>query len=119
MRPNIYIGKVDKSAMYRKWYYEVIIDHIEVVTHLEPHFRVGWANTRGMAFSSTSDPHFDLSFRSKAMFLIQVEAPNGAVMVLEMTAIHLDSMAQTFGTPVDPILFDLCPKISHICRKMM
>lgn len=47
MRPNIYIGKVDKSTMFRKWYYEVIIDHIEVVTHLEPHFRVGWANTKG------------------------------------------------------------------------
>jgi ryanodine receptor 2 len=51
MRPNIYIGKVDSSAMYRRWYYEVIIDHIEVVTHLEPHFRVGWANTKGTVVS--------------------------------------------------------------------
>lgn len=49
MRPNIYIGKVEVSAMYRRWYYEVIIDHIEVVTHLEPHFRVGWANTKGLS----------------------------------------------------------------------
>src|SRR5699024_12281373 len=23
MRPNIYVGKVDNSAMYRKWYFEV------------------------------------------------------------------------------------------------
>ena len=47
MRPNFYVGKVENSAMYRKWYFEVIIDHIEMVTHLEPHFRCGWANTQG------------------------------------------------------------------------
>ncbi|KAH9493479.1 Ryanodine receptor 2 [Dermatophagoides farinae] len=47
MRPNIYVGKVENSAMYRKWYFEVMIDHIEMVSHLEPHFRVGWANTNG------------------------------------------------------------------------
>ena len=48
MRPNIYVGKVEDSAMYRKWYFEVIIDHIETVSHLDPHFRVGWANTKGL-----------------------------------------------------------------------
>lgn len=47
MRPNIYVGKVENSAMYRKWYFEVIVDHIEAVSHLDPHFRVGWANTNG------------------------------------------------------------------------
>ena len=47
MRPNIYVGKVENSAMYRKWYFEVIIDHIETVSNFEPHFRVGWANTTG------------------------------------------------------------------------
>ncbi|RWS13212.1 ryanodine receptor-like protein, partial [Dinothrombium tinctorium] len=47
MRPNIYVGKVERSAMYRRWYYELTIDHIESVTHLRPHFRVGWANTVG------------------------------------------------------------------------
>lgn len=50
MRPNIYVGKVENSAMYRKWYFEVIIDHIETVSNFEPHFRVGWANTTGLFF---------------------------------------------------------------------
>lgn len=55
MRPNIYIGKVDRSAMFRRWYFEATIDHIETVTHLEPHFRVGWANTKGIANSFELD----------------------------------------------------------------
>lgn len=47
MHPNIFVGKVDGSAMFRKWYFEAMVDHCETVTHLEPHFRVGWANTKG------------------------------------------------------------------------
>uniref|UniRef100_T1E1N4 Putative ryanodine receptor n=1 Tax=Cupiennius salei TaxID=6928 RepID=T1E1N4_CUPSA len=47
MHPNIFVGKVDGSAMYRKWYFEAMVDHCETVSHLEPHFRVGWANTKG------------------------------------------------------------------------
>lgn len=47
VHPNIYIGKVDGSAMYRKWYFEATVDHIEQATHLEPHLRIGWANTMG------------------------------------------------------------------------
>ncbi|KAI1309032.1 Ryanodine receptor [Halotydeus destructor] len=47
MRPNLYVGKVEGSAMYRRWYYELTIDHIEQLTHQEPQFRVGWANTAG------------------------------------------------------------------------
>ena len=47
MRPNIYVGKVEGSAMYRRWYFELTIDYIETVTHLDPQFRVGWANTTG------------------------------------------------------------------------
>lgn len=50
MRPNIYVGKVEKSAMFRKWYFEATIDHIEQITHLEPLFRVGWANSKGKQF---------------------------------------------------------------------
>ena len=64
MRPNIYIGKVDQSAMFRRWYYEVIIDHIEVVTHLEPHFRVGWANTKGLTLLFCSRFDFVDSIRA-------------------------------------------------------
>lgn len=47
MRPNIYVGKIEGSAMYRRWYYELTLDYVEQVTHLEPHFRVGWANISG------------------------------------------------------------------------
>lgn len=47
MHPNIFVGKVDGSAMYRKWYFEVAVDHYEMASHLQPHFRVGWANTKG------------------------------------------------------------------------
>ena len=47
MRPNIYVGKVVNSAMFRRWYFELTIDHMEQLSHLEPQFRVGWANTTG------------------------------------------------------------------------
>uniref|UniRef100_T1JNF8 Ryanodine receptor n=1 Tax=Strigamia maritima TaxID=126957 RepID=T1JNF8_STRMM len=47
MRPLIFVGKVESSVMYRKWYFEATLDHIEMVTHLVPHLRIGWANTIG------------------------------------------------------------------------
>ncbi|GAV02137.1 hypothetical protein RvY_12738-2 [Ramazzottius varieornatus] len=47
VHPNIYVGFTDGSAMFRKWYYEAIIDHVELASNLPPHIRVGWANTDG------------------------------------------------------------------------
>ncbi|XP_064602338.1 ryanodine receptor 2-like [Liolophura sinensis] len=47
IRPSIYVGLKAGSAMYKKWYYEVIVDHVEKTTHLPPLLRVGWANTGG------------------------------------------------------------------------
>lgn len=47
MKPNIFVGLTKGSAMYRKWYYEVIIDQIDPATHLPPTMRIGWANTEG------------------------------------------------------------------------
>lgn len=47
MRPNIFVGVLDGSAMYKKWYFEAVVDYIESSTHLAPHLRVGWANTEG------------------------------------------------------------------------
>lgn len=47
VRPNIFIGRVEGSAMYQKWYFEVTLDHIEQTTHMMPHIRIGWANTAG------------------------------------------------------------------------
>jgi ryanodine receptor 2 len=47
MSPNIYVGRCEGSAIYQKWYYEAIVDHIETVSHLPPHIRIGFANTEG------------------------------------------------------------------------
>nr|AAB29457.1 ryanodine receptor, calcium release channel [Drosophila melanogaster, Peptide, 5126 aa] [Drosophila melanogaster]BAA41469.1 ryanodine receptor homologue [Drosophila melanogaster] len=47
IRPNIFVGRVDGSSMYQKWYFEVTMDHIEQTTHMMPHLRIGWANTSG------------------------------------------------------------------------
>ncbi|XP_050357860.1 ryanodine receptor isoform X7 [Nymphalis io] len=47
VRPNIFVGRVEGSAVYQKWYFEVTMDHIEKTTHMMPHLRIGWANTTG------------------------------------------------------------------------
>ncbi|XP_046400098.1 ryanodine receptor isoform X3 [Ischnura elegans] len=47
VRPNIFVGRVEGSAIYQKWYFEVTLDHIEQTTHMMPHLRIGWANTAG------------------------------------------------------------------------
>lgn len=47
IRPNIFVGRVDGSAVYQKWYFEITMDHIEQTTHMMPHLRIGWANTAG------------------------------------------------------------------------
>lgn len=47
MRPNIYVSKVDNSAMFRRWYFEAQVDHQETISHLEPYLRIGWATTAG------------------------------------------------------------------------
>ncbi|XP_055693636.1 ryanodine receptor [Lutzomyia longipalpis] len=47
IRPNIFVGRVEGSAMYQKWYFEITMDHIEQTTHMMPHLRIGWANTSG------------------------------------------------------------------------
>lgn len=47
MRPNIYVGLREGSAMYKKWYFEVVVIQLDSATHLPPMLRVGWANTTG------------------------------------------------------------------------
>ncbi|XP_037400044.1 ryanodine receptor 2 isoform X22 [Pygocentrus nattereri] len=48
MRPNIFLGVSEGSAQYKKWYYELIVDHVETfVTAEATHLRVGWASTPG------------------------------------------------------------------------
>lgn len=48
VRPNIFVGRVEGSAVYQKWYFEVTLDHMEQTTHMTPHLRIGWANTAGL-----------------------------------------------------------------------
>lgn len=45
----MFVGMVEGSAMYHKWYFEVTLDHIEQATHMMPHLRIGWANSAGYA----------------------------------------------------------------------
>nr|XP_033809941.1 ryanodine receptor 1 isoform X4 [Geotrypetes seraphini] len=48
MRPNIVLGTCEGSTQYKKWYYEMIVDHVEpFVTAQATHLRVGWAMTEG------------------------------------------------------------------------
>lgn len=47
MRPNIFIGLNEGAAMYKKWYYELVVDHVDTVGVSPPHLRVGWANIDG------------------------------------------------------------------------
>ncbi|XP_045464164.1 ryanodine receptor isoform X4 [Harmonia axyridis] len=47
VRPNIFVGRVEGSAIYQKWYFEVTVDHLEQTSHMLPHLRIGWANSKG------------------------------------------------------------------------
>ncbi|KAJ8309071.1 hypothetical protein KUTeg_013945 [Tegillarca granosa] len=47
LRPNINVGVLEGSAMYKKWYFELVVDEFESGTHLPPVLRVGWANSKG------------------------------------------------------------------------
>lgn len=50
MRPNIFLGVSEGSAQYKKWYYELMVDHTEpFVTAEATHLRVGWASTEGFS----------------------------------------------------------------------
>lgn len=33
--------------MYKKWYFEVVVDEYAQITHMPPLLRIGWANTEG------------------------------------------------------------------------
>ncbi|KAI7804180.1 putative ryanodine receptor 3-like [Triplophysa rosa] len=50
MRPNIFVGVSEGSDQYRRWYFELVIDHVDHFMTGEPsHLRVGWASTKGYA----------------------------------------------------------------------
>ncbi|CAB1333031.1 unnamed protein product [Coregonus sp. 'balchen'] len=48
VRPNIFLGTCEGSTQYKKWYFEVMVDHVEpFLTAQAFHLRVGWALTEG------------------------------------------------------------------------
>uniref|UniRef100_A0A3P8S6G8 Ryanodine receptor 2 n=1 Tax=Amphiprion percula TaxID=161767 RepID=A0A3P8S6G8_AMPPE len=48
MRPNIFLDMGEDSAQHRKWYYELVVDHVNPFLTPEPtHLRIGWACTNG------------------------------------------------------------------------
>ncbi|KAM3863107.1 ryanodine receptor 2-like [Diretmus argenteus] len=48
MRPNIFLAMGEDSAQHRRWYYELVVDHVDPFLTAEPtHLRVGWACTEG------------------------------------------------------------------------
>ncbi|XP_034536962.1 ryanodine receptor 2 [Notolabrus celidotus] len=48
MRPNIFLAMREDSAQPRRWYYELVVDHVDSFLTSEPtHLRVGWACTEG------------------------------------------------------------------------
>lgn len=50
MRPNIFLGTCEGSTQYKKWYFEVMVDHVEPFLTAQPyHLRVGWALTEGFS----------------------------------------------------------------------
>ncbi|XP_071336383.1 ryanodine receptor 2 isoform X3 [Trachinotus anak] len=47
-RPNIFLAMGEDSAQHRRWYYELVVDHVDPFLTSEPtHLRVGWACTEG------------------------------------------------------------------------
>ncbi|XP_040906318.1 ryanodine receptor 2 [Toxotes jaculatrix] len=46
MRPNIFLAMGEDTAQHRRWYYELVVDHVDPFLTSEPtHLRVGWAST--------------------------------------------------------------------------
>ncbi|XP_062422699.1 ryanodine receptor 2 [Pungitius pungitius] len=48
MRPNVFLALGEESAQHRRWYYELVVDHVDSFVTPEPtHLRVGWARSEG------------------------------------------------------------------------
>ncbi|KAL3078921.1 hypothetical protein niasHS_014703 [Heterodera schachtii] len=47
MMPNILVGVVDGSSLFKRWYFEAEVEHVESCANQQPYLRVGWANTVG------------------------------------------------------------------------
>lgn len=120
VRPNIFVGRVEGSAVYQKWYFEVTLDHMEQTTHMTPHLRIGWANTAGLDtvffvfFNCLQFPHLliFLLLHFSVMFLILEVEKNGVEMVLVMICIRMDLMELLYG-PVNIYLSFNCKLVLY------
>lgn len=100
VRPNIFVGRVEGSAIYQKWYFEVTVDHMEQTTHMTPHLRIGWANSKGYKI-------FKINFHSSTLLFVLVTyhtlvgAKNGAATELVMIYTRMDLTAHFYGRAED------------------
>ncbi|PIC27807.1 hypothetical protein B9Z55_019948 [Caenorhabditis nigoni] len=78
MMPNVMLGVVDGSALFRKWYFEAEVEHIETMTKQTPYLRIGWANSVGFkpfpgsgdkwGCNGVGDDFYSYGFDGKSMF---------------------------------------------------
>ncbi|KAK0411652.1 hypothetical protein QR680_005766 [Steinernema hermaphroditum] len=78
MMPNILVGVVDGSSLFKKWYFEAEVDHIEKMTKTAPYLRIGWANSVGYkpfpgsgdrrGCNGVGDDFYSYSFDGEYMF---------------------------------------------------
>lgn len=56
MMPNVMVGVVEGSSLFKRWYFEAEVEHIEKMTKEIPYLRIGWANSVGFKpFSGSGD----------------------------------------------------------------
>ncbi|CAI5451931.1 unnamed protein product [Caenorhabditis angaria] len=78
MMPNVMLGVVEGSALFRKWYFEAEVEHIETMTKQLPYLRVGWANSVGFkpfpgsgdkwGCNGVGDDFYSYGFDGKSMY---------------------------------------------------
>ncbi|CAJ0957143.1 unnamed protein product, partial [Mesorhabditis belari] len=78
MMPNVLVGVVDGSSLFKKWYFECEIEHIEQMTKEVPYLRIGWANSTGFkpfpgtgdkwGCNGVGDDFYSFSFDGKSIF---------------------------------------------------
>uniref|UniRef100_A0A0N4ZPH7 Ryanodine receptor 44F n=1 Tax=Parastrongyloides trichosuri TaxID=131310 RepID=A0A0N4ZPH7_PARTI len=86
--PNILVGVVEGSSLYRKWYFETEVEHIENTTKSQPLLRIGWANTigfkpypgsgNGWGCNGCGDDFFSYSYDGKCLWFSGKARPCGA-----------------------------------------
>ena len=78
MMPNVLLGVVEGSALFRRWYFEAEVEHIEQTTKQPPYLRIGWANSVGFkpfpgsgdkwGCNGAGDDYYSYGFDGKYMY---------------------------------------------------